>query len=453
MLYLIASKERKLSMYNNEDEIKRMQDIAARRTAELQKEELRRIWAAEQQKKQYADSAFAPDMDSAFAPDMDSAFARPYVQQPQQPYQSRNIQQPQQPRQPYANGNVQQPQQPRQPYPNTQQRPQQSSKPNSNQQNKKSGKRRKRRNPVKKFITTVLVLVAAFILIGVVMVNSVVNKFNHIDTEVSERPTSMKGSIVNVLLVGQDARSGQEGQRSDSMIICSINKKSNKITLISLMRDTYVQIPGYGGNKLNAAFAYGGFDLLDQTIEENFGITIDANAEVDFEGFLAAMTAVGSLEIELTAEEAQYMNENPALGLTVDDSDAEWEVWNLTEGKQKLSPSQLLCYSRMRYVGNSDWDRTNRQRTVISAALSKVKHGHFISGFKMADKAASSVTTDMDKSGMLGILFPVVFNKGIDSYLIPAEGTYSAENIDGMACLVPDIEANRQLINEYINGK
>ncbi len=314
-------------------------------------------------------------------------------------------------------------------------------------------KKRKRRNPIKRIITTLLVLIAAFVLIGVVMVNSLVNKFDHIDTEVSKRPTSMKGSIVNVLLVGQDARSGQSGQRSDSMIVCSINKKTNKITLISLMRDTYVQIPGYGGNKLNAAFAFGGYDLLDQTIEENFGITIDANAQVDFEGFLAAMTAVGSLEIELTAEEAQYMNENPALGLPTDDPDAEWESWSLTEGKQELTPSQLLCYSRMRYVGNSDWDRTNRQRTVISAAMSKVKHGHFISGIKMAGKAAPSIATDMSKSGMLGLVFPVVFNRGIDSYLIPAEGTYSNQNIDGMACLVPDIEENRRLIQGYINGE
>ena len=97
------------------------------------------------------------------------------------------------------------------------------------------------------------------------------SKFDTLETEVSKKPDSMTGNIVNILLVGQDAREGQGGQRSDSMIVCSINKTKRTVTLISIMRDTYVQIPGYGGNRINAAFAFGGYDLLDKTIEENFG--------------------------------------------------------------------------------------------------------------------------------------------------------------------------------------
>lgn len=513
-------------MNYNEEQFSNQNVTAEEKAAieELQKEQLRLIWEAEQQKNQYIGEQITPDMDSAFAPsyeqqkpqitpDMDSAFAVPYMQQqpntvmprqtvqqgvqpppntvmpqqrpvqqmtPQQPQQQRRVaqQRPQQPQQ--------RPQQPQQQRRVAQQRPQQQSQQrpvqqktqqqqgravqqrkndnmkndNYNRQNadyeqqaQKPRKKKKRRHPIRKLLITLLILVAAFGGLGIAMINSVFNKLEHIDTEVSKRPGAMQGEIVNILLVGQDARSGQGAQRSDSMILCSINKKTKKISLISIMRDTYVQIPGYGGNKINAAFAYGGYDLLDQTIEENFGVTIDANLEVDFEGFLAGMTAVGSLEIELTAEEAAYMNENSGLGIPSDDPNAVVEAWSLTEGKQLLTPSQLLCYSRMRYVGNSDWDRTDRQRKVISAAISKVKHGHLFSGFKMVNGAAASIATDMSKSGLYKIILPVVLNTGINSYQIPAEGTYIGDYVDGMACLIPDIQANRDLLQEYINAR
>ena len=220
--------------------------------------------------------------------------------------------------------------------------------------------------------------------------------------------------------------------------------------MISLMRDTYVDIPGYGGNRLNAAYAYGGFDLLDQTIEQNFGITIDGNMMVDFNGFLDAMSAIGSLEMNLTAEEAEYMNANPALGSNNDISD---EEWSLTEGTNKLTPSQILCYSRMRYVGNSDWDRTERQRKVISGVVGQVKHGHFIKGYKVASSAAPSITTDIKTFGMMRMVMGLVTSGDMDSYIIPVEGTYYADTINGMAVLVPDISANQQYIQDYINGE
>ena len=116
--------------------------------------------------------------------------------------------------------------------------------------------------------------------------------------------------VKNILLIGQDAREGEGRQRSDSMILCSINTKTKKIVLTSLMRDMYVQIPGYSSNKLNAAYCFGGMELLDQVIENNFGITIDGNVAVDFFGFMDAMSVIGNLDIELTAEEAEIFSAN-----------------------------------------------------------------------------------------------------------------------------------------------
>ncbi len=315
---------------------------------------------------------------------------------------------------------------------------------------RKAGRGRKK-HPVRNFFVAILVIILILGLVGGLMIHSVVSKFDTLETEVSKRPDSMTGNIVNILLVGQDAREGQGGQRSDSMIVCSINKTKRTVTLISIMRDTYVQIPGYGGNRINAAFAFGGYDLLDKTIEENFGITIDGNAEVDFEGFLEAMTAIGDLDIELTQEEADYMNTNQGLGYA-DDGASGVDEWHLTAGMNRLNPHQVLAYSRMRYVGHSDWDRTARQRNVISAAMSKVKHGHLIGGYRMANAAAPSIATDVKTSGMMGCALPVLLSSDTKSYIIPADGAYSAQTVNGMAVLVPDLEKNKELIQQYING-
>lgn len=323
---------------------------------------------------------------------------------------------------------------------------------------KKSGSKKskhgknKEPKPKKKshFLRNLIIFILVLLLIFCGAIWNITRRFNPIKTEVSQRGSSMKTSVVNVLLIGQDAREGESGQRSDSMILISINTKKNTVAMTSIMRDTYVDIPGYGGNRINAAYAYGGIDLLDQTIEQNFDIKIDGNAMVDFDGFLEAMTAVGELDMELTADEAAYMNANPGFGSNNDASD---EVWDLKEGVNRLTPSQLLAYSRIRHVGNSDWDRTERQRKVISGAVGKVKHGHLLSGYNMAYKAAPSITTDVKTWGMLRIAFGIMSSGEMKSHIIPAEGTYYGDSINGMSVLVPDLGKNKELLKRYIEGE
>ncbi|MBR6401923.1 MAG: LCP family protein [Eubacterium sp.] len=314
----------------------------------------------------------------------------------------------------------------------------------------KKSKKKKKKSPAAKFFRRLVAILLILLLVFALAIGNITRRFKNLDSEVSKRPTAMKKGIVNVLLIGEDARDGQSGQRTDSMILMSINTTKNCVSMTSLMRDMYVDIPGYGGDRINAAYAYGGIDLLDQTIEENFGITIDGNAKVDFDGFLEAMTAVGDLDMDLTAEEAQYMNENPGFGSNNDASD---EVWDLHEGKNRLTPSQLLAYSRIRYIGNSDWDRTERQRKVIAASVSRVKHGHFISGYKMATKAAPSIATDIGTWGMMRVAFGIITGGEMKSHIIPVEDTYYGDYIDGMDVLVPDLEQNRDYLQKYMNGE
>jgi len=116
--------------------------------------------------------------------------------------------------------------------------------------------------------------------------------------------------IVNILLAGQDRRAWEtEGpQRTDAMILCTVNMKDKTITITSFLCDLWVYIPDLYNQRLNMPYKLGGFPLLNETLEYNFGVRSDYNIEIDFSGFMKAIDAIGGVEIELTAAEAAYLN-------------------------------------------------------------------------------------------------------------------------------------------------
>ena len=116
-------------------------------------------------------------------------------------------------------------------------------------------------------------------------------------------------NVINILLIGCDARSKNARGRSDSMILLSINKNTKKVILTSFLRDTWVKIPGVGSQRLNAAYVFGGPKLLVKTMESNFHIRIDKYARVNFYSFMDTIDAVGGVDIEVTDEELEYLND------------------------------------------------------------------------------------------------------------------------------------------------
>ena len=260
-------------------------------------------------------------------------------------------------------------------------------------------------------------------------------------------------NVYNLLLIGQDARLGQERQRSDTMVIFSINEKTNVITMCSLMRDMYVPIPGYDDNRINAAYVFGGMPLLDQVIEEDFGVHIDGNIEVNLDGFLKSMTAIGPLEIELTEEEADYLNANTGIGSN-DDSVSTY-TWDLKPGLNSLTPEQALAYSRVRYVGHSDYERTERQRRVLTTAFNKLVSSDIKDLVKLSGDLLPNFTTDMSQNEILDYITLIKTKNMIlneTSYRLPVDGTYSSEYVRGMAVLVPDLAENSKCLHEYLYG-
>ena len=242
-------------------------------------------------------------------------------------------------------------------------------------------------------------------------------------------------NLINILLVGQDRRPGEGRQRSDTMVVCSINVETKQVALISFLRDLYVSIPGYSDNRLNAAYVFGGFPLLTATLKENFGITIDGCFEVDFNGFKALIDQIGGVDIELTSAEAKIVG------------------GNTTEGKCHLSGKQALTYARIRKI-DSDFQRTNRQRKVLLAAYKKVKNESLGKMVFAIQTALPYLTTDMTNKQIMALgtkLFPLLKNAKIDSYHVPPYGTYSDVYINGMAVLYPDLYAIREILeDEYL---
>lgn len=223
--------------------------------------------------------------------------------------------------------------------------------------------------------------------------------------------------IVNIMIVGQDARPGEPPQRSDSMILMTFNKASGEITLTSFLRDQYVQIPGYGKTKLCHAYSYGGMPLLNQTLYNHYGIEVDGNVTLSFEGFAEIIDFLGGVDIELTQEEATALNNLESK-----------QHWGLKAGMQRLTGKQALRYSRLRHI-DSDFQRTERQRKVIMSVISAYKNCTLSEMTYILEKTMPLITTNIPKESIYRYafsLFPMVASAKINSQRLPVNGTFQS---------------------------
>lgn len=246
--------------------------------------------------------------------------------------------------------------------------------------------------------------------------------------------------IINILLIGQDHREGEEGARSDSMILCTFNKQTKKLTMTSFLRDLYVEIPGYHSNRINAAYSAGGMQLLEKTLQHNFGLVIDGAVEVDFTQFSDIIDLLGGVEIELRQDEANVINQETGS--------------NLSEGTHKLNGVQALAYSRIRKLdSDGDFSRTSRQRKVITALLNSYRNIGIGDLVPMLTQLLPMITTDLNHGQILMCaleVLPHLSGMEISSQHIPAAGTYTDQTIDGMSVLVADMESARSALSKSL---
>ncbi len=247
--------------------------------------------------------------------------------------------------------------------------------------------------------------------------------------------------IVNILLVGQDRRPGEPRQRSDSMILCCFNTNTNEITMISFLRDTYVYVPGYRSEKINAAYAHGGFTCLNETLAVNFGVHVDANIEVDFSGFEGIIDLLGGIDMEVTEKEAAHMRSF----LDID----------IEAGMVHMTGKQALGYARIRKI-DGDAFRAGRQRKVLTALIEKYKNRSIPEMLTLLEQILPLITTDMSKDEIVDYawtLFPMLSSATIANQQIPASGTYHDADIgDVVDCKVADMDKNREILKGILEN-
>ena len=263
--------------------------------------------------------------------------------------------------------------------------------------------------------------------------------------------------VSNVLLIGTDSRDlSQERGRSDSMILASINKKTRELTLTSFLRDSYVYIDDeYGYGKLNAAYSYGGAGLLMDTIESNYGVRIDDYILISFAACANVIDAVGGVKLDLSDEEADAVNEilisevNELMGDDRND--------DLLDGggEQKLDGKQALSYSRIRYVGNADFERASRQRTVMTQVLKKAAVNP-VAMARIFVTALPELSTNLSVGKSYGYTLRAPFlliGYQLKTQQIPADDTFYGDDVDGESVLRVDCDANRQVLKDTVYRK
>ena len=260
------------------------------------------------------------------------------------------------------------------------------------------------------------------------------------DATDTQRIGGTGSGIVNILLIGQDRREGEETARSDSMILCTYHRKTGNLTMTSFLRDLYVPIPGHHSNRINAAYSEGGAELLDETLRENFVLHIDGNIEVDFSQFSQIIDLLGGVAIELREDEAAEINKETGSSLSA--------------GMQTLNGTQALTYARIRKLdADGDFSRTSRQRKVVSALLDSYRNIKWRDLLPLMDQLLPMISTDLNYGQLVLLameILPKLNDAQIANQRIPADGTYEDKTIDGMAVLSADLSANRELLRKTL---
>lgn len=246
-------------------------------------------------------------------------------------------------------------------------------------------------------------------------------------------------NVENILLIGIDTR-GEKQSRSDTMMLVSVDKDDNKVRMVSFMRDIYAAIPGYQSYKLNTAYYLGGVTLLQQTLSDMFGVTINHYAIIDFKNFEQLVDVAAPNGVEVTVPHDMSKN----IGVS------------LKKGTQRLNGKELLGFARFRYDEEGDFGRVERQQQAIEALKNEVLSASNVKNYpKLIGALEGYIQTDLTTSQQVGLMFNAVKGGGIDieRMTVPVKDTYQyATYPQAGSVLQIDVEKNRELLTNFLNG-
>ena len=273
-------------------------------------------------------------------------------------------------------------------------------------------------------------------------------------TEVEKAPVKEEKKEVsyrNIALFGVDARNGElgKGTRSDTIIIASINQDTQEIKLISVFRDTYLNLGNDAYNKCNSAYAQGGPEQAINMLNMNLDLDITDYVTIGFSGLIDAVDALGGIEIEITDAEITHLNNYQlcmAQELGVDYTPVE------KSGRQLLNGMQATAYCRIRYTRGDDFRRAERQRQVLAAMMEKAGGSSVSTLTDMVSAVLPQVETSLDVNEILSVLGSVASYRMTTSDGFPFEGGRAGANVGSKgSCVIPvDLEENVRQIHEML---
>ena len=290
--------------------------------------------------------------------------------------------------------------------------------------------------------------------VGEVVSDEELNSIHSAMSSLSEIETVSDDDIYNVLLVGVDRRDDSWNGNSDSMILVSINKAKNKVSMVSLMRDTYVDIEGVGYAKLNAAYAYGAGPLLCSTVTDTFKIQVDRYAAVDFFDMVDIIDTIGGVTLEISPEEAEVANGYIMDMCNLQDEDYSSHMIPSEGGTIYCDGYQAVGFARIRYVGNSDFERTERQRSVITQLMAEVKQMSVAQMTEKMQAILGYVTMNIPETEIWSMIteVPEMLDYEFETSRVPYDDMYDIIYVNGQDMLVPDWEPTLQKLQETIYG-
>ena len=259
---------------------------------------------------------------------------------------------------------------------------------------------------------------------------------------ISNNELMKSDSVYNILLIGTDERKSQTNYRSDTMMLVSIDKKNGKLKLSSFLRDSWLYIPGKDFSaKLNAACAYGGPQMVIDTIEYHYKVKIDKYVMINFSVFKKIIDGLGGITLDITEAEAANISKEGK--------------FKCEPGVQTANGKLALWYARIRHL-DSDFKRTSRQRKVIQAVVDKAKKTSPTVLLDTLNSILPDIQTDLSKSDMTSLAFNALLKYlryDVEEMEVPSSGTWSNATISGQAVLKVDVEKNRELLKAFIYGE